>query len=93
MLVELQPVEASVDPRGRVRFSGAATTLTLRPGETVAIGGIDRSSTSHTTGSRVLSASQQTRESRVLLLGVEVEGGDLGAETEPSPAASDKQEP
>lgn len=76
VLVELQPVESSVDARGRVRFSGAATTLTLRPGETVAIGAIDRSSTTRATGSRVLAASQETRETRILLLGVEVEGAD-----------------
>jgi type II secretory pathway component HofQ len=76
VLVELQPVESSVDARGRVRFSGAATTLTLRPGETVAIGAIDRSSTTRATGSRVLAASQETRESRILLLGVEVEGAE-----------------
>ncbi len=86
VLVELQPLESTVDAHGRVRFSGAATTVTLAPGETVAIGAIERGSTSRASGARVLAASQDARETRVLLLTAEVEEG--GAADEPSPAAT-----
>ena len=71
--VELRPGEASLDEGGGVRFTSAATTLTLRPGETVAIGSIERGDRRRLRGGRVTSAGQDERSSRVLLLTVQVE--------------------
>jgi type II secretory pathway component GspD/PulD (secretin) len=71
--VEIAPTDDTVDDRGRVEFTGAATTVVVKPGETVALGGISRSSEEHSTGSRVISGSERAEEERVLLLTVDVE--------------------
>ncbi len=71
--VELMPMEADVNARGRVRFTGASTVVTVRPGETVAVGGIDRTNDVRREGGRVYEANQRADRERVLLLRVEIE--------------------
>jgi type II secretory pathway component GspD/PulD (secretin) len=71
--VEIAPTDDSVDDHGRVEFTGATTTVTVTAGETVALGGISRSSDEHRTGSRVITASEAAKEERVLLLTVDIE--------------------
>jgi len=71
--VEITPTDDSVDERGRVEFTGAATTVVVKPGETVALGGISRSSDGQRVGSRVITASEHAKDERVLLLTVDVE--------------------
>jgi hypothetical protein len=69
--LEIAPTDESVDDRGRVEFTGATTTVIAKPGETVALGGISRASDQHSVGS--LTASEQVRDDRILLLTVDVE--------------------
>jgi hypothetical protein len=71
--VQIQPFEGSPQPGGAIRTSGAASEVTVRPGETVAIGGITQSGEQR---SRSLGgASREERyEDWVLLLRTEVEG-------------------
>jgi type II secretory pathway component GspD/PulD (secretin) len=71
--VEIAPTDDTVDDRGRVEFTGAATTVIVKPGETVALGGISRSGDEHRAGSRVITASERAKGERVLLLTVDVE--------------------
>ena len=71
--VEIAPTDDSVDDRGRVEFSGAATTVIVKAGETVALGGISRSSDEDHAGSRVIAASENAKDERVILLTVEFE--------------------
>jgi len=71
--VEIAPTDDSVDDRGRVEFTGATTTVIVNPGETVVLGGISRTSDDHSAGSRMIAASRQARDERVLLLTVDVE--------------------
>jgi type II secretory pathway component HofQ len=72
--VAFQPFEGELKRGGTIERSGAATEVTVRPGETVAIGGITQSAER---SSRGLSGAEQkeTRSEQVLLLRVEVEGG------------------
>ena len=71
--VEIAPTDDSVDDRGRVEFTGASTTVIVKPGETVALGGISRSSDGHSAGSRVITSSERAKDERVLLLTVDIE--------------------
>ncbi len=71
--VEITPTDDTVDDHGRVEFTGATTTVTVKAGETVALGGISRSSDEHQMGSRVITASAAAKEERVLLLTVDIE--------------------
>ncbi len=71
--VEIQPTDDDVDDLGRVEFTGAATTVIVKPGETVALGGITRSTDGHREGSRVITASEVARRERVLLLTVDID--------------------
>jgi hypothetical protein len=73
--IEISPSDATVDPAGRTRFVAGDTTVVVSPGETVAIGEIARRAEGRELGTRVLD-SQRTRQERVLLLSVEVEGPD-----------------
>ena len=70
--VELQPFEADVRD-GRIRSAEAATTLVISPGETVALGAIDRASTSRGIDLPSGAHAARARGERVLLLGAEVE--------------------
>jgi hypothetical protein len=72
--VAFEPFEGELKRGGRIERSGAATEVTVRPGETVAIGGLEQSRES---SSRGLGGAEreQTRQEQVLLLRVEVEGG------------------
>ena len=71
--VEIAPTDDSVDGRGRVEFTGATTTVIVKPGETVVLGGISRAGDAHRAGSPVITAIGQARDERVLLLTVDVE--------------------
>ena len=71
--VEIAPSDDSVDDRGRVELTGASTTVTVKPGETLALGGISRSSDQQSAGSRVITASERAKDERVLLLTVDIE--------------------
>jgi len=71
--VQLQPFEGALQKGGTIRTSGAATELTVAPGDTVAIGGITQSQEQR---SRSLGGggTEKSAEDLVLLLRVEVEG-------------------
>jgi type II secretory pathway component GspD/PulD (secretin) len=71
--VEIAPSDDSVDDRGRVEFTGASATVIVKPGETVALGGITRSGDDRRAGSPVITVSEEARDERVLLLTVQVE--------------------
>jgi type II secretory pathway component GspD/PulD (secretin) len=71
--VEITPTDDVVDDRGRVEFTGAATTVIVKPGETVALAGISQGGEGRAEGSRVISASGTARDERILLLSVDVE--------------------
>lgn len=82
--VDLFPSEQSVDRRGELRFLDAATRVTVRPGETVVVGAVDRTSrTRASSGSRTYAADQKARMERVLLLSVRVEGGEDASPAKP----------
>jgi hypothetical protein len=72
--VGFQPFTGELKRGGTIERSGADTEVTVRPGDTVAIGGLEQSRES---SSRGLGGAEQekTREEQVLLLRVEVEGG------------------
>jgi Bacterial type II and III secretion system protein len=71
--VQLQPFEGALEKGGTIRTSGAATEVTVAPGDTVAIGGITQSREQR---SRSLGggANEKRDEDWLLLLRVEVEG-------------------
>ena len=69
--VELEPVDAEVDALGRTRFTVASTILTVRPGETVAVGEVARRTEGGEIGTRALD-SRRSEEERILLLTVEL---------------------
>jgi type II secretory pathway component GspD/PulD (secretin) len=71
--VEIMPEQSSLEPGGRVAFTGAATTVTLKPGETVALGGVEASESSTSRGVPEATAARSGTRSRVLLLRAEVE--------------------
>jgi hypothetical protein len=76
--VALQPFEGSLGRGGAIQSSGAATEVTVEPGETVAIGGLTRPSEQRTRGTDGV-ASEARHEDWVLLLRAEVEGAPLPA--------------
>jgi hypothetical protein len=45
----------------------------VKPGETVVLGGISRTLEDESAGSRVITASRQSRDERVLLLTIDIE--------------------
>jgi hypothetical protein len=71
--VEIAPEDAAVDEGGRVAFTAASTVVEVRPGETVALGGIGGRLDDRAAGTSGL-ARERAREESVLLLTVDVEG-------------------
>jgi hypothetical protein len=71
--VEIIPEQASLEPGGRVAFMGASATVTLKPGETIALAGVEASQSSAARGVPEATASRRSSHSRVLLLRAEVE--------------------
>jgi hypothetical protein len=71
--VALQPFEGALERGGAIRSSGAATEVTVQPGETIAIGGItqEREQRSRGLGG---AANEKGYEDWVLLLRAELEG-------------------
>jgi len=76
--VALRPFEGALGPDGAIRGGGAATELTVVPGETVAIGGLGGSEQRRTRG-LAGAADEERHDDWVLLLRVEVEGAPLPA--------------
>lgn len=72
--IAIQPWEGALEPGGTVKTSGAASEITVRPGETVVIGGITESGERRSRGLGG-AAREESREEWVLLLRTEVEGG------------------
>ena len=70
--VELRPFGGSVDARGRVAFTESALTVSMPPGETLVVGGIDRS-TESSAGGLAGRRAVRARSDEVLLLRVDVE--------------------
>jgi len=70
--VDIAPIDARVDDRGRTEFTRGATRVLLRPGETVAIGAVARDRDAGTTSGRAIS-TERGREERILLLTAELE--------------------
>jgi hypothetical protein len=71
--VEITPEQASLEPGGRVAFTGAATTVTVKPGETLALGEVGGDEATRVRGVPEAAAAGRSRSERVLLLRVEVE--------------------
>lgn len=71
--VDLEPFASRFGRGGRIERSGASTVVNLRPGETVAVGGLDQSRDESDT--RLPSGAQRIRsqDDNVLLLRVDVE--------------------
>jgi type II secretory pathway component GspD/PulD (secretin) len=71
--VDLAPFTGRFGRGGRIESSGASTVVTVAPGETVAVGGLDRARDGSRT--ELLSGAQEarTRDDSVLLLRVDVE--------------------
>jgi len=71
--VALQPFEGALERGGAIRSSGAATEVTVEPGETIAIGGLtqEREQRSRGLGG---AANEKGYEDWVLLLRAELEG-------------------
>jgi hypothetical protein len=71
--LELRPFEARLRPDGRIETSEAATTLTVEPGRTVVIGGLQGAESA--AGRAAFGASQRRRTSdeRLLTITVRVE--------------------
>jgi type II secretory pathway component GspD/PulD (secretin) len=82
--VEIQPFEGSLRGDGSIRYTGAATTVVVKPGETVALGGISQSVQQRSRGTTG-AVRESGSSDQVLLLTVEVEGG---AEPQPSTPAA-----
>jgi type II secretory pathway component HofQ len=76
--VDLQPFEATLERGGTVQHSGAATEVTVAPGETLAIGGLSQEQERRSSGLGG-AASEQRYEDTLLLLRAEVEGGGAPA--------------
>ena len=76
--VSLQPFEGALEPGGTIRRSGAATEVTVTPGETVAIGGLEQSREQRSRGLGGAS-NEKGYEDWVLLLRAEVEGKPASA--------------
>lgn len=70
--VEIQSFEGALEPGGVIRHSGAATEITIEPGETVAIGGLEQEREQRSRGLGGV-AEEKRYEDQVLLLRVEVE--------------------
>ena len=75
--VAIAPFEGALQPGGGIEQRGAATEVTVRPGDTVAIGGLTRSETRSTRG-LAGAADSERHEDWLLLLRVEVEGERSG---------------
>jgi hypothetical protein len=71
--VALQPFEGALERGGAIRSSGAATEVTVEPGETIAIGGLtqEREQRSRGLGG---AANEKGYEDWVLLLRADLEG-------------------
>ena len=76
--VALEPFEGSLGRGGAIRTSGAATELVVKPGETVAIGGLTQPS-ERTTRGLGGAAREERYADWLLLLRVEVEGASRPA--------------
>jgi type II secretory pathway component HofQ len=79
--VALLPFEAELARGGAIRSGGAATDVTVKPGEIVAVGSLERSQERSRRGLGGVAAEQRYAE-WVLLLRVEVEGAPAPAEPE-----------
>lgn len=66
--LELRPFEAEPGPDGRIATAGAATTLVVSPGETVALGGIARSDDARSAGAGGGSDRRARSSERLLLI-------------------------
>jgi type II secretory pathway component GspD/PulD (secretin) len=71
--VELAPFSGRFGRGGKIDSMGASTIVTVEPGETVAVGGIDQSNESSRQDAFRGARDEQSRDDRVLLLRVEVE--------------------
>jgi len=76
--VSLQPFEGALQPGGAIRTGGAATEVTVTPGETVAIGGLSQPSEQRSRGLGGAS-EEKSYEDWVLLLRAELEGTPASA--------------
>jgi type II secretory pathway component GspD/PulD (secretin) len=71
--VDLAPFSGRFGRGGKIDSMGASTIVTVKPGETVAVGGIDQSADSSQRDLLSGARDEQRRDDRVLLLRVEVE--------------------
>jgi len=76
--VSLEPFEGRLQRDGTIQTGGAATEVTVAPGETVAIGGLSQPSEQRTLGTSG-AASEKRYDDWVLLLRAEVEGAGAAA--------------
>lgn len=78
--IEMVPMRAEFVAGGAIDFSQASTVVEVRPGETLALGGIEQTASSSQLGS--LAGGARGGDSEVLLLEVTIEG-EPGAATGP----------
>jgi len=71
--LELAPYEGDVSPAARTRFMRAATTVTLRAGEVVVVGTLERSGSASGQDAFARRSQKETVEDTVLLVSVEIE--------------------
>lgn len=71
--LDINPYQEEVTPSGVVHATGAVTTVTLKPGELLTIGGIDQSRSETTTSITSGASTAEAHDEQVLLLRVEIE--------------------
>lgn len=71
--IDINPYQEDMTPEGVVHTTGAVTTVTLKPGELLTIGGIDQTRSEKTTSITSGAAVAEARDEQVLLLRVEIE--------------------
>ncbi len=71
--VELQPFEGHIDAGGSVHFTGAATSVTLKAGETLVIGGLNQGNRERETSAFSGATQAQNSSEQLLLLSAELE--------------------
>lgn len=71
--IDINPYQEDMTPEGVVHTTGAVTTVTLKPGELLTIGGIDQTRSEKTTSITHGAGVAEARDEQVLLLRVEIE--------------------
>ena len=71
--IDINPYQEEMTPTGVVHSTGAVTTVTIKPGELMTIGGIDQNRSGKTTSITSGASVGESSDEQVLLLRVEIE--------------------